>query len=466
MDIKERISKWVDEREADIIADISRLVAVKSIRGEASESKPFGEGPAEALNLALDICREHGFKVINHDNYVMTADMNDKETVLDILAHLDVVGVGEGWDSDPFKAEVRDGCLYGRGTDDDKGPAIMALYAMKCIKELGEDRKNVRLILGTDEESGSSDVKYYYERNKPAPNTFTPDAGFPVINVEKGMYRPEFSKKWEPETELPRVLSFSGGFRLNVVPADASALVAGLELKTIENICTPLADSLKVELRLNQTDKGTELAVKGTAGHAAMAEQANNGLTALIKLLCALPLADCESTRAIKQLNELFPHGDTEGVAAGIALEDEISHKLTLAFTLLNMDEKGISGRFDSRVPICATAENCKNVVDKKLKDFGFEVRGEMVPHHYTPEDRPFIKVLLNSYEMYTGLKGECQSIGGGTYVHDVEGGVAFGATMPGFESNLHGANERLNIKDALTACKIFAQVIYDMCRL
>jgi succinyl-diaminopimelate desuccinylase len=466
MDIKERISKWVDEREADIIADISRLVAVKSIRGEASEGKPFGEGPAEALNLALDICREHGFKVINHDNYVMTADMNDKETVLDILAHLDVVGVGEGWDSDPFKAEVRDGCLYGRGTDDDKGPAIMALYAMKCIKELGEDRKNVRLILGTDEESGSSDVKYYYERNKPAPNTFTPDAGFPVINVEKGMYRPEFSKKWEPETALPRVLSFSGGFRLNVVPADASALVAGLELKTIENICTPLAESLKVELRLNQTDKGTELAVKGTAGHAAMAEQANNGLTALIKLLCTLPLADCESTRAIKQLNELFPHGDTEGVAAGIALEDEISHKLTLAFTLLNMDEKGVSGRFDSRVPICATAENCKNVVDKKLKDFGFEVRGEMVPHHYTPEDRPFIKVLLNSYEMYTGLKGECQSIGGGTYVHDVEGGVAFGATMPGFESNLHGANERLNIKDALTACKIFAQVIYDMCRL
>jgi succinyl-diaminopimelate desuccinylase len=153
-------------------------------------------------------------------------------------------------------------------------------------------------------------------------------------------------------------------------------------------------------------------------------------------------------------------------VAAGIALEDEISHKLTLAFTLLNMDEKGISGRFDSRVPICATAENCKNVVDKKLEDFGFEVKGEMVPHHYTPEDRPFIKVLLNSYEMYTGLKGECQSIGGGTYVHDVEGGVAFGATMPGFESNLHGANERLNIKDALTACKIFAQVIYDMCRL
>ena len=260
--IKDRINKWVDVREADIITDISRLVAVKSMRSEASEEKPYGEGPAEALKLALDICREHGFSVINHDNYVMTADINDKETVMDILAHLDVVGVGEGWDSDPFKAEVRDGCLYGRGTDDDKGPAIMALYAMKCIRELGEDRKNVRLILGTDEESGSSDVKYYYDRNKPAPNTFTPDAAFPVINVEKGLYRPEFTKKWVKETILPRVLSLNGGFRLNVVPADASAVVAGLELKTIRDICEPLAKELKVELKLNEVEKGIELTVK------------------------------------------------------------------------------------------------------------------------------------------------------------------------------------------------------------
>jgi succinyl-diaminopimelate desuccinylase len=464
--IKDRISRWVDQREADIIADISRLVAVKSIRGEAAEGRPFGEGPAEALKLALEICREQGFSVINHDNYVMTADMNDKETVMDILAHLDVVGVGEGWDSDPFKAELRDGCLYGRGTDDNKGPAVMALYAMKCIKELGEDRKNVRLILGTDEESGSSDVKYYYDRNKPAPNTFSPDASFPVINVEKGLYRPEFTKKWAKETVLPRVVGFNGGFRLNVVPADASAVVAGLELKTIRDICEPLANELKVELKLNPAEKGIELEVKGTAGHAAMPEFANNGLTALIKLLLALPLADCESTRTLRQLEELFPHGDYEGRAAGIALEDKISHKLTLAFTLLTMDEKGVSGRFDSRVPVCATVENCKNVIDAKLEAFGFEVKGEMTPPHYTPEDRPFIKVLLDSYEMYTGIKGECQSMGGGTYVHDVEGGVAFGATMPGFESNLHGANERLNIKDALTSCKIFAQVIYDMCRL
>ena len=57
----------------------------------------------------------------------------------------------------------KDGKIYGRGTADDKGPAIAALYAMRAVKELGIPvKKNVRLILGTDEECGSSDIRHYY----------------------------------------------------------------------------------------------------------------------------------------------------------------------------------------------------------------------------------------------------------------------------------------------------------------
>ena len=49
--------------------------------------------------------------------------------------------------------------------------------------------------------------------------------------------------------------------------------------------------------------------------------------------------------------------------------------------------------------------------------------------------------------------------------MHDIEGGVGFGISMPGFESNLHGANERINIQDALTAVKIFALAAHDICK-
>ena len=54
--------------------------------------------------------------------------------------------------------------------------------------------------------------------------------------------------------------------------------------------------------------------------------------------------------------------------------------------------------------------------------------------------------------------------IGGGTYVHGIPGGVAFGASMPGFVSNLHGPDERVNVADLLTAAMIYTQVILDVC--
>ena len=87
-----------------------------------------------------------------------------------------------------------------------------------------------------------------------------------------------------------------------------------------------------------------------------------------------------------------------------------------------------------------------------------------MSPVHHTPAESHFVKVLQKSYTRFTGEECPCRSMGGGTYVHSIPGGVAFGAAMPGFNSNLHGANERLNIADTITACKIFAMVIAELC--
>ncbi len=463
-DLKNRIDEWVQAHRDAYLRDVSRLVAIRSVSGPAEPGKPFGAGPAAALEEAMKICREQGFRVTDHEGYVMTADLCAEETVLDILAHLDVVGEGEGWETDPYQAVEKDGCLYGRGTDDDKGPAVAAIYAMACIAELYPLKKNVRLILGTDEESGSGDIRHYYASHKPAPNTFSPDANFPVINTEKGGLSARFRQSWEPQTVLPRVSELDGGYRINVLPADARAVVLGLSAAEIEAVCRPIAEKLKVELRLSDKDQGVEIAVKGHAAHASTPEQGNNGITALICMLNALPLANCPGRDALHSLEELMPHGDGEGKALGIAMADEISGPLTLAFSLLKMDENGVEGSFDSRVPICATDENCRLKAKAAFEAKGFAFDGFLRPPHHTPADSPFIRSMLDRYTEFSGRKGECLSMGGGTYVHDIPGGVAFGASMPGFESNLHGANERMNIADMLTAIKIFAAVIYDLC--
>ena len=165
--MKREIIDYFKKNKDEMIKAISELVAVPSVRGTAEEGKPFGKKPYEALMLALKKAESFGFKTANYDGYVGTVDLNGGEQELAVLAHLDVVPAGEGWETDPYTVVEKDGMIFGRGVSDDKGPAVAALYAMKAVKDLNLPvSKNCRLILGTDEECGSGDLKYYFSKNE------------------------------------------------------------------------------------------------------------------------------------------------------------------------------------------------------------------------------------------------------------------------------------------------------------
>ena len=465
---QEQINAYFDDpaRRQQLVEMISRLVRIRSVREEAQPGMPFGPGPAAALAEGLRLAEELGFATKNYDNYVGAVDMNDLETQLHILCHLDVVGEGTGWTvTQPYEPIEVDGMLYGRGTDDDKGPAVAALLAMQAVRDLGVPlKKNVRLLLGTDEESGSGDIAYYYSKEPYAPCTFSPDGEFPVINLEKGSYKPVFTKTWAAESATPRVKEFHGGFRINVLPPEAECLVAGLSAEAAQPYCDKAATETGVTYVLTQRGDDLHILCKGKGAHASTPEEGVNAITGLIHLLCMLPLAKVGSTAALHALNALFPHGDSAGKALGIAQADEMSGPLTLAFSLLELNDTGLSGQFDSRVPVCANEDNCKAVAEAAFAKFGFAAEGGMQEPHYTPADTPLVSTLLKCYEQYSGRKGECLAIGGGTYVHDIPGGVAFGCAMPGFNGNMHGADEHTCIADQLTAAKIFTQAIIDLC--
>lgn len=465
--LRERIIEWTQAHREEFAADLGKLIAVRSVRGEAQDGMPFGPGPAEALRVGLALCESYGLAVKNYENYAGSADLAaDKPPMLDILAHLDVVGEGDGWDTDPYTMVLKDdGCLYGRGVSDDKGGLLAAAYAMRCVRELGLPlRHNCRLILGCDEETDMEDTRHYYLKNKPAPCTTTPDANWPVCNVEKGFYRPEFCMSFAPETASPRVVEYRGGFRINVVPTDASAVIAGMDELALRTALLPLAAELDVSFDVEPCAKGLRLTVHGRGCHAAMPETGNNGNTALIRLLCELPLADCACTRALAALNAVLPHGDWSGRAAGIAQSDELSGELTCSFTQLECDEEKLWGVCDCRVPLCADDDNCRRRFEEKLVPLGFEVSGEMLPGHYTPAEGEFIQTLLRNYELYSGKKGYCYSMGGGTYVHHIPGGVAFGTEPPDFDTRMHGANERIPLDELLRCTEIYAGVIASLC--
>lgn len=464
---KEKIDAYIDAHTQEMIDDICELCRINSEKMPAEEDMPFGPGAAECLDTALDMAEGYGFDVVDYDGYVGCVDLNEHPSQLDILAHLDVVPAGEGWtETEPYAPIVKDGRIYGRGTSDDKGPAVAALYAMRAVKELGIPlKKNVRLILGTDEECGSSDIRHYYSIEKEAPMTFSPDGAYPVVNVEKGRLSGHFKVEFEASEALPKLVKIQAGVKVNVVPGKAKAVVAGFDAAVLEKTAEEVQAETGIRFLFEDTADGCEITAAGSGAHASMPQDGNNALTGLLTYLCRLPFAPCAQIEYVKRTAALMPHGDVNGTALGVDMTDEISGRLTLAFSMLTVDGGQLDGQFDSRVPVCGNEENVLKVVKAAMEAQEIQfLSDKMTPPHHVDGNSEFVKTLLRAYETYTGQKGECQSMGGGTYVHNLKNGVAFGAVMPGTDTRMHGADEFAVIEELVLSAKIFAKVIVDLC--
>lgn len=473
---KEKIDSYLDSKREEMLEDLMHLVRINSQKGEAKEGMPFGEGPAKVLAEAEALMKKYGLLTKNYENYVVTGDFSEKEKELDVLAHLDVVPVTDDWTvTKPFEPKIVDGRIYGRGTADDKGPAIAVIYALRAIKELGIPmEKSVRLILGSDEECGSGDLKYYYSIEKEAPCSFTPDADFPLINIEKGRLEANFHASFEKEPVLPGILRFESGDKANVVPQKARFLAAGLEKQAITEAAEKLEKECKVHVSVeaaectalgDKEENCVMIEVRGQAAHASTPQEGKNALTAALRMITYLPLAPSKGLDALKALEQLMPYEDTCGKTLGIYRQEEKSGATTLCFSILHYEDGALSGTFDARLPIGCTEENTKSVVAEKLSSQGIILEDEpMTMPHCVSGDSDFVKTLLGSYERYTGVKGEPLSTGGGTYVHNLERGVAFGCMTEDVDNHMHGDDEFMVIDTLVMSAKIFADAIIKIC--
>lgn len=450
-----KLNAIIESMHDEMIDTLQKWIRVPSVKGEAAPGAPFGKEVRSMLDMALADCEQMGFKTQNFDGYIAHADLGEgsDEDALAILAHLDVVPEGDGWKYPPYGAVIENGRMYGRGTSDDKGPAVAALYAMKAVKDAGIPlRRKVRLILGCDEESGWEDIAHYNKVATMPRMGFSPDASYPIINIEKGICRLELHGVLS--NEGLQVIDFNNGERPNVIPGRASALVAG-DAATVAQ-AEAAAKKLDIPAEVQLTDKGVSITVTGISGHAAYPETARNANGEMLLLLRELGVQG--DLRLLADKIGL----DYKGEGLEVSVSDGISGYLTCNLGIIRAGEGGVYATLDIRYPVMTNPDMIIKNVSASLPDMRVDAMEVKEPHH-VPAGSELVQKLLDAYHEVTGYERKCLYTGGGTYARSLQEGVAFGASFPQDEDLAHQANEYADIEGLYKNIKIFALAIVKL---
>jgi len=447
----------IEQLRGEMTETLARWIKIPSVKGDPAPGAPFGMEVRRALDAALEDAAAMGFSVRNFDGYAGDVRMGPEGVnPLAILAHLDVVPAGDGWKQDPFSGEIVDGKMYGRGTSDDKGPAAAALYAMYALKKAGiKLTREVRLILGCDEESGSACMDYYMKHCDMPKVGFSPDANFPVINTEKGMLRISLTGAYNADGL--RVKEISVGDRANVVPGAASALVYGDE--ALCEKANEAAAQLGLDVKASMEDGLVKFVSTGIPGHAAFPEPTRNATGQLLIVLARLGLQGALRTVADKIGMEY------DGKGIGVKCEDAVSGALTCNMGILRYNEQdGLYATLDIRYPILCDHKALTASITAALEPLvTVTVNSQTDPHHVAPNSR-LVTALMSAYADVTGdTQSQPMAIGGGTYAKVLEEGVAFGSLFPDEEELAHQAGEYIDLDSLEKNLYIFIKAIENL---
>lgn len=444
----------IEKNKERLIESLQACIRIPSVEGKPEEGAPFGPEVRRALNHALRTAKDLGFKTTDMEGYAGCIDYGEGEEMLGILCHLDVVPEGEGWEFPPYAAVINNDIMYGRGTLDDKGPAYAAIYALLAVRDAGiKLRRRVRIILGTNEETGWGCMDYYKKHGEAPTLAFTPDGEYPVVNSEKGILHTTFEKRF------PSRIRMKAGTRPNVVPGKTEVFipadiydVTGAVNRAKEQY--PYLDEFKFDMK--NEEGGTYMVVTGLDAHASTPELGKNSIQAAFAVLAKLDLEglDGAMTQRMHKALGLGMHGENMGLDI-----TDASGRLTLNPGVIDWNENGIVDfKIDVRHPISLSADEVKAAQRKALS---MEITHEHAQHGlYVPADSELVSKLLKVYGDRTGNYLPPLAIGGGTYARAFENAVAFGCEMPGKPAPVHMPNEYISIEDLMLNTKMIADAI------
>lgn len=427
----------------DIVDAVCKTVRFDSSLKPAEEGCPFGKETADCLNYYLSLAKEMGFETHNYDNYVGEVIFGEGEE-LAVLAHLDVVPAGDGWRFPPFAAVINDELsaggvpgvkIWGRGTMDDKGPAVAVLYCLKALKDEGfRPKRKIKLIVGCNEENGWACLEHYNKVTHMPEEGFSPDASFPAIYAEKGILH--FTARF-PMADPP-FRSLSAGSAANMVCDRATAVLTERAAKSLGTYKNEFPDTA-----FSFDEESGMLTVKGKSAHGSTPECGANALGAMFAFFSTIN-ADCK-----KVYDLLF--ADSLGLKN---MRDETG-SLTMSPDVAAFENGELLVTTDIRFPATHKKEEITAALDKA--GVRFEVVHDQAPLYNDPNGR-LISTLMRVYNKATGKNEKAIAIGGGTYARALKCGCGFGPELPDEEATIHQPDEYITFD----RIRMMSEIYYD----
>lgn len=438
-----KIKEWIENNKAGLIRDVCALTEIPSVSSPGEGGWPFGTGCRQVLNKALALAKEIGLETENYENYCASAVLKgETDQELGFFSHLDVVPEGTGWTvTQPYTPLIKDGWIYGRGSADNKGPAVAALYTMKYFKENNIPlRHSLRLFFGCDEERGMEDIKYYLEHHNPPSFSLVPDAAFPVCCGEKGRYQIVCEARVSQD-----IISIKGGEGINSVPSRAEVLLkpCGSEPFTAD----------------------------GRSAHAAKPETGDNAIIKLAEKLVQNGLLNEPDERIFHFLSDAL--ADYDGTGLNIDCEDADSGPLTVVASMLESTEYAGTVRLslDLRYPVTADTDRIESGVKNTAESYGWTVvKMEHNPSFYIDKENCTVKMLTSICSRVYGHTFEPYCMGGGTYARKLPNAVGYG---PGLSYQKkpcedghgrgHQPDECVCIENLVKAVEIYIDAVLEL---
>ena len=462
--------KWIDYNIDNVIMDLCSLISIRSVRKNEKECMPFGKGVRDAVNKIIDIAEKLGFVVINYDGYAVEIRVGYGEKIIGVLGHVDVVDGGDGWSVDPFVPTIKGEKIFGRGTVDDKGPIVCAMYAAKYLEEKGMLPEDIqlRIIIGADEESSWECMKYYKKKVDKLPIvSIVVDGNFPLINCEKGLldFNMLFKTNESKEEFDYNIIYLDGGTAKNVVPSRAECKIIVPD-KGKRKLLIDRANSQKIDCTMDEDI--IKLESIGISAHAMNPEKGINAISQLIGLIDDISeIGSCNLSDFAKKYACLLGV-DYHGKKMGIACSDDISGALTLNVGTIYYSDRNVIVGIDMRIPASVSYESIISVMKLKIEGLGFEYdEVEFLAPIYIDDDSVAINTLMKVYREITGDNySKAIAIGGATYARCLENAISFGPIFPNQDDRTHESDEFISVPDLKTIIEIYISGIKSLCSI